>query len=178
MPRWAYVAQEEGCDRLATSSHDGREVLTHGPVRFGGHTGDSRGCDRPHMIEWVNLDDGGEETIVNTSAVTPTRTPVTSSADAPPATSSRTQGLSADERWRRLVIKIVGIRRVQEHFYGVGVFLQQYKHDILLCISHQYGYRLEEKRANDGRPEPPSSMRGGPRRASGERARLEAERRR
>ena len=122
-----------------------------------------RWCLRLNMSDWVTLASDGEE--------------LEASHVRPAATRSSSTTLPAD-RWKRFVVRVVGIRRIQEHFYAVGVHLQEFQHDWLLCISHQYGYRLEEKRENDGRANPPGSMKGGPRRAPGERARLEAERRR
>ena len=81
-------------------------------------------------------------------------------------------------RWRKLVLGTCGVRRLQEHYYAVGKRLQECSSDFLLCLSHQYGYRLEQKRKNDGRPDPPKNLQGGPRRTDGEIAMLEALRRR
>ena len=86
--------------------------------------------------------------------------------------------MEAESRWAVLVVCIFSVRRQQEVFAALGTALrEQGSTDFHLALSHSWGYRLEERRLNDGRTQPGYLMEGGPRRPNGWQSSQEQQRR-
>ena len=86
--------------------------------------------------------------------------------------------------WGRLVVQIFRIRRQQELYWALGEALKPatggtFGSDFKLSISHQWGYRLDERRSAYGRSDTSTAdfVVGGPRRSAGKRTELELARR-